>query len=121
MVIFALSLAMVLCSVSLGLPRLLVPAGVQLKACRGSLLLSILNTCSRYFQRSPFINVETSSCFVSSLNVLFDLNYFQCVRDTITTETMLFRVVYWFILCCFALCIGLFYVVIDVPCVYMAC
>jgi hypothetical protein len=31
--IFALSLAMVLRSVSLGLPHLLVPAGVQLKAC----------------------------------------------------------------------------------------
>jgi hypothetical protein len=79
--IFALSLVMVLRSVSLGLPRVLVPAGVQLKACRGSHLLSILNTCPRYFQRSLFINVETSSCFVSSLNVLFDLNSFQCVLN----------------------------------------
>jgi hypothetical protein len=79
--IFALSLAMVLRSVSLGLPRLVVPAGVQLKAYRGSLLLSILNTCPRYFQRRLYINVETSSCFVSSLNVLFDLNFFQCVFD----------------------------------------
>jgi hypothetical protein len=76
--IFALYLAIVLRSVSLGLPRLLVPAGVQLKACRGSLLLSILNTCPRYSQRRLFINVEISSCFVSSLNVLFDLNSFQC-------------------------------------------
>jgi hypothetical protein len=77
--IFALSLAMVLHSVSLGLLRLLIPTGVQLKACRGSLPLSILNTCPRYFQQRLFINIETSSCFIFSLNVLFDLNSFQCV------------------------------------------
>jgi hypothetical protein len=74
---YALSLMMVLRSVSLGLPRLLVPIGVQLKGCPESLLLPILNTCPRYFQRRLFI--KTSSCFVSSLNVLFDLNSFQCV------------------------------------------
>jgi hypothetical protein len=77
--IFALSLMTVPRSVCLNLPRLLVPTGVQLKVCRWSLFLSILNTCPRYFQPHLFINVETSSCFVSFLNVLFDLNSFQCV------------------------------------------
>jgi hypothetical protein len=75
--IFALSLVMVLRSVSLGLPRLLVSTGVQLKACQGSLLLFILNTCPRYFQRRLFINVETSSFFVSSLK--FFSVYIVCV------------------------------------------
>jgi hypothetical protein len=50
--IFALSLMMVLPSVSLGLPRFLVPIGVQLKTCLGSLSLSILNTCPRYFHEA---------------------------------------------------------------------
>jgi hypothetical protein len=69
--IFVLSLAMVLRSVSLGIPHLLVPAGFQLKACRGSLLLSILNTCLRYFQRRFFINVEASSCFLFLLLMFY--------------------------------------------------
>jgi hypothetical protein len=64
--IFALSLAMVLRSVSW--------SSTPSCSCRCP-----VESTSWYFQRRIFINIETSSCFVSSLNVLFDLNSFQCV------------------------------------------
>ena len=79
MLTVALSLVMVLRKVSLGLPLFLVPSGDQVKACLGSLLLSILRICPMYFQRRLLINDETSSCLVSSLSVLFVLKSLQLV------------------------------------------